>query len=278
QAERELCQFLKRQITVSRRMIRARLEAALSGALRGPWAQLQRVFEELLGKLPRRIVASEMLDQLLNWFRDLQEKVEAAYLEASEVAEVVENEALTLGMTTEKTQGMNPREVISEPHIQTTNQPDPVTRNRSETEQAAGATPDPEPAVPIERPGKEEEAQMEARPRGVALDVPTIMQACPEFATWARDIGGYLMDWGDVYRVAGRLRPMIGVSEHAWLAAQEGLGKQTAAAAMALVFDKHAKGEVASPGGYLRGMVEKAGAGELHLERSIYGRLSGQAA
>ena len=47
---------------------------------------------------------------------------------------------------------------------------------------------------------------------------------------------------------------------------------------MALVFDKHCAGEVASPGGYLRGMADKAGAGELHLERSFYGRLSGQAA
>jgi len=47
---------------------------------------------------------------------------------------------------------------------------------------------------------------------------------------------------------------------------------------MVLVFDKHAKVEVASPGGYLRGMVEKAGAGGLHLERSIDGRLSRQAA
>ena len=36
QAERELCQRLKRQITVARRMIRARIEAALSSALRGP--------------------------------------------------------------------------------------------------------------------------------------------------------------------------------------------------------------------------------------------------
>jgi hypothetical protein len=49
-------------------------------------------------------------------------------------------------------------------------------------------------------------------------------------------------------------------------------------AALVLVFDKHCAGEVASPGGYLRGMVEKAGAGELHLERSFYGRLNGQAA
>ena len=42
----------------------------------------------------------------------------------------------------------------------------------------------------------------------------------------------------------------------------------------ALIFDKVNAGEVASPGGYLRGMVEKAGVGELHLDRSFYGRLN----
>ena len=277
QAERELCQFLKRQITVSRRTIRARLEAALSGALRGPWSQLQEVFEGLLGKLPRRIVASETLDRLLGWFKDLQEQVEGAYLKAVRSVEAVEKQSLTQAKTSDMTQEMNPREVISEPHIQITNQPDPVTRNSSEKEEAAGVAREPEPAVPVEGSAPEE-GQNRPEQHAVALDVPTIMQACPEFATWARDLGGYLKDWGDVYRVAGQLRPMIGVSDHVWMAAQEGLGKQAAAAAMVLVFDKHAKGEVASPGGYLRGMVEKAGAGELHLERSIYGRLSGQAA
>jgi len=114
--------------------------------------------------------------------------------------------------------------------------------------------------------------------RGTAIDLGTVMQACPEFASWARNMGGYLKDWGDLYRVAGKLRPMIGVSEHAWHVAQDRLGKQVATAALVLVFEKHCAGEVASPGGYLRGMVEKAGAGELHLERSFYGRLSGQAA
>ncbi len=38
------------------------------------------------------------------------------------------------------------------------------------------------------------------------------------------------------------------------------------------------KASLQEKGGYLRGMVEKAGAGELHLERSFYGRLSGMAA
>jgi hypothetical protein len=37
---------------------------------------------------------------------------------------------------------------------------------------------------------------------------------------------------------------------------------------------KHSTGEVKSSGGYLRGMVEVAQAGELHLDRSFYGRLS----
>ncbi|MEM8572799.1 MAG: replication initiation protein RepC, partial [Pseudomonadota bacterium] len=112
----------------------------------------------------------------------------------------------------------------------------------------------------------------------MAVDVRTVMQACPEFAFWSRNMCGYLRDWGDLYRIAGDLKKIIGISDHAWIAAQEVMGKQMAAAAMALVFDKHAKGEVSSAGGYLRGMTEKAGAGELHLERSFYGRLSGQAA
>ena len=77
---------------------------------------------------------------------------------------------------------------------------------------------------------------------GAALDLPTVMQACPEFASWAHNMGGYLRDWGDLHRVAGQLRPMIGVSEHAWNLAQDRLGPQIATAALVLTFDKHCAG------------------------------------
>lgn len=277
QAQRELCQLLRRQITVSRRMIRARLEAALSAALRGPWAQLQAVFENLLERLPRRVVAAEPLKQLLGWFRDLQNEVETAYLNAAPIDEAVDKPFLIKGKPTNKTQEMNPTEVNSEPHTLVTNQLNLVKCRCSENEQTARVTHKLGPWLPIERE-PENVAYRPMKPRGVALDVPTIMRACPKFVQWARGLGGYPRDWADVYRVVGQLRPMIGLSEHVWLDVQESLGKQAAAAAMVLVFDKHAKGEVASPGGYLRGMVRKAGAGELHLERSIYGRLSNQAA
>ncbi len=277
QAERELCQRLKRQITVARRMIRARIDAALSDALRGPWTQLTGLFEDLLGRLPRRNTASGALARLLEWFRELQERVEATYLKAVRADEAVENMPASTEQEPKEIQEMDPREVISEPHILITTQLNPVTCNRSETEQAAAVVPNAPPEEKVDR--ELEDWVVETRKkRGAALDLPTVMQACPEFASWARNMGGYLKDWGDLHRVVGQLRPMIGVSEHAWNLAQDRLGPQVATAALVLTFDKHCAGEVASPGGYLRGMVEKAGAGELHLERSFYGRLSGQAA
>ncbi len=277
QAERELCQRLKRQITIARRMIRARIEAAFSGTLMGPWEHLSDLFQDLLDRLPRRHIASEKLTRLLEGFRKLQERVEATYFKAVRADEVVENTAETIEQINEKTQKLNPREVSSEPHILTTNQLNPVTCNRSETEQAAGVMPSAPPEEQVDRELANWVAEAQKK-RGAALDLPTVMQACPEFASWARNMGGYLKDWGDLHRVAGQLRPMIGVSEHAWSLAQDRLGPQIATAALVLTFDKHCAGEVASPGGYLRGIVQKAGAGELHLERSFYGRLSGQAA
>lgn len=277
QAERELCQRLKRQITVSRRMIRAQIETALTGGYTGPWTQLSNHFEDLLGKLPRRHTASEALERLLAWFKELQMRVERTFLRESEVVEVVDNAGIDTVEVSDVTHKLNPTGVNNEPHILITKQLDPVTSNSSEKEEAAGVVPNAPPEEQID--SELEEWVAETRKlRGAALDLATVMQACPEFASWARNMGGYVKDWSDLYRMAGQLRPMIGISEHAWHVAQDRLGKQVATAAFVLVFEKHNAGEVASPGGYLRGMVEKAGAGELHLERSFYGRLSGQAA
>ena len=277
QAERELCQRLKRQITVSRRMIRARIDAAFSGVLNGPWTQLADQFEELLSRLPRRHTASQALTSLLKWFRELQERVETTYLKAVRADEVVDSEEDSIEYVPNETQEMNPKGVTSDPHILITNQLNPVTCKSSENENAAGVVPNEPTEENVDRDLEDWVAETRKQ-RGAALDLPTVMQACPEFASYAHNLGGYLKDWGDIHRIVGQLRPMIGVSEHAWNVAQDRLGPQMAAACLVLVFDKHCTGEVSSAGGYLRGMVEKAGAGELHLERSFYGRLSAQAA
>ncbi len=105
-----------------------------------------------------------------------------------------------------------------------------------------------------------------------------LMASCPHFAEMARATGGYLRDWNDVHRAAANLRPIVGISEDAWNVANKVLGPAAAAASLALILDKSTTGEVKSPGGYLRGLVERAQVGELHLDRSFYGRLGGQAA
>jgi replication initiation protein RepC len=48
------------------------------------------------------------------------------------------------------------------------------------------------------------------------------------------------------------------------------MGRELAAVALAIVSSKEAEHFRTSPGGYFHGMVAKAKAGELHLERTVW--------
>ena len=274
QDDRQFCQRTKRQITITRRIIRAKVDQALENALHGPWRELSAAFEALLSKLPRGNATPERLLDMLEWLSELKDSVENAFQAALiHGDEVVENTAQTQGQVSNETQYMDPKGVTADPHILDTNQLNPVSSNTLDKRNAARAaqempTPDPVGSKDINW------STFGKKGRGAEIDIATVMQSCPSFAEIARDLGGYVTDWEQLHRLAGQIRPMVGISEDAWGVAQQRLGPQMAAAALALIFDKFNAGEVASPGGYLRGMVEKAGAGELHLDRSFYGRLN----
>ncbi|MEI2387496.1 plasmid replication protein RepC [Breoghania sp. JC706] len=106
------------------------------------------------------------------------------------------------------------------------------------------------------------------------LTLRTILFACPAFAETAHGLGRYIRNWREFALAADTIRPMVGISGDAWQGARAALGERRAAAALALIADKVAEGSVASPGGYLRGLIAKAERGELRLARSVYGRLS----
>ena len=270
QAERALCQRLKRQITVARRMIRARLMDALADSLRGPWDQLVSMFDMLLAKLPRRPKGSGQLQQLLVAFDALQTDVETAYCEISKSADQDEDTVLEpTGIAPE----MAPKEAENEPHILTTNKLNPVTC--SHTVEANGITEYANTTAQNRLPVIPKESISAKQRSDQKLTLKTVMKTCPEFGTWAQTLGSKVTDWGDLHRVAGQLAPMIGVSKQTWHLAEDHLGKDMAACSFALIFEKHSKGELTSPTGYLRGMLRKAAAGELHIDRSFYGRLSG---
>lgn len=111
------------------------------------------------------------------------------------------------------------------------------------------------------------------------LSLEMVMAACPSIKPYLqRPVSG----WPDLIDQCDAMARMCGVNVSA---VQEGLhilGKQQFAVAMAIVLHKSlAEDEtkrVKKPGGYVRGMIAKAVSGELHLDRTIFGLLSEQAA
>jgi Replication protein C C-terminal region./Replication protein C N-terminal domain. len=88
-----------------------------------------------------------------------------------------------------------------------------------------------------------------------------------------RPLRPYLADdrpsWSEVVDAADYLRSSLGISRSAWIDACHTLGRNDAAAAVAIIA---ARGdEITSPVGYLRGMTGKARAGRLNLMGSLWG-------
>lgn len=277
QEDRRLCQSLKHQITVVRRIIRAKLDIALEQGLKGPWSQLAQNFEILLQRLPRRNESIERLLDTMDGFASFKAKVERIFQSAFEPEHQEANQGGLYNVKpSEESDNMAPTGTKNGTHILFTNQPNPVSSKINETRRESrnpGGSQQPEvEEVPNEEISWDVGGNQSLRSD---VEISTVMAACPNFAEIARDLGGgYLRDWSDFHRITTQIRPIVGISEDAWNKAQEVLTPLVAAAAVALVYDKHAAGEVNSPGGYLRGMCEKAKTGELHLERSFYGRLS----
>jgi replication initiation protein RepC len=92
-------------------------------------------------------------------------------------------------------------------------------------------------------------------------------------AKLSRPLRAYLADgrpgWSDVVDAADYLRAGLGIGRSAWIDACHTLGRNDAAAAVAVIAARG--GEIASPGGYLRGMTGRARAGRLNLMGSLWG-------
>ena len=76
--------------------------------------------------------------------------------------------------------------------------------------------------------------------------------------------------WPEIVDAADWLRHDLGVSKSLWGDACLAMGRELAAVALAIVSTKEAEHFQTSPGGYFHGMVAKAKAGELHLERTVW--------
>jgi replication initiation protein RepC len=76
--------------------------------------------------------------------------------------------------------------------------------------------------------------------------------------------------WPDIIDAADWLRHDLGISKSLWGDACLAMGRELAAVALAIVSTKREEHFKTSPGGYFHGMVDKAKAGELHLDRTVW--------
>jgi replication initiation protein RepC len=87
-----------------------------------------------------------------------------------------------------------------------------------------------------------------------------VLDACPDIADYAKTGSA---NWRDFLATAAVIRPVIGVSSSAWEEARDVMGEGQASTVAAAILQR---GEaIASAGGYLRDLTEKARAGKFSV-------------
>ena len=294
QAERDLRKALRRQITILRRSVRAMLdEAAAGGRAQEPfWQGVAAGYGALMARLEGAATTNDALCDVHEAFTALRQEGEEALR-----AEAACHKSPSDCPEIENSNNTNPSGAARDPHIPITNhrqsvkgngleeactwperRQEPQTREPVATGRQEEATVWPQSAARAGE-GEEDTKSPTGKTTGAGhgeagLTLRTLLFACPAFAETAHGLGSYIRNWRELVAAAETIRPMVGISGDAWQGARTALGERRAAAALALIADKVAEGSIASPGGYLRGLTEKAARGELHLARSVYGRLS----
>ena len=97
------------------------------------------------------------------------------------------------------------------------------------------------------------------------------MKACPDIADYAK---GGISSWRDLLATATVVRSMLGISPSAWEEAQAVMGEMQAAVVVACILQRGAA--IRSAGGYLRGLTEKARAGEFSLGPILMSQVNAQ--
>ena len=272
---------LAHQFTRQRKMLTSILEAASENELPGPWDDCAEELETLAYARRGRCDTAR-LESLCDRIAAVLERANTAYTAAVDrfrsgaTARPAPAKATTGARDNPFDTNMSPLGSISEPHIQNTTEKKihDLYKGRRRAANAAqsglldagnagedGFGIKPESAVAPAQDGK-----INAQP----IDLTTIKTLCPGFWQWVYAKGG-APTWDDVIAAAATtVRAGLQIPESTWKAAAHLLGRERAAVAVALIFEKNAEGIITSPGAYLNSMVTRAEQGRFHLEPSLF--------
>jgi replication initiation protein RepC len=244
-AERETMGRLRRRATIARKGIVQILETACDYALEGEeWGMLERDAQAIVRALKR----AERPDDMEVGVTSLEQRQREARARLEMLLKNVKK---------------TPSGAENEPHQYTYNpnpypSQDTVIAAKTSNEAAepfVSQTPEPEPQ---KRPEK-------GSVHGVRPD--DLVRLAPRLRSYLRRPNP---TWPEIIDAADWLRHDLDVSKSLWGDACVTMGRDLAAVALAIVSTKDPEHFRTTPGGYFHGMVQKAKAGELHLERTVW--------
>ncbi len=242
--ERQEMARLRRRATIARKGITQILETAHDYGLQGEeWALLAQETRQLTRLLKDAVGPADMESGVVS-------------LEGRQTAARERLEALLESVETV------PREPENRPHNTATTE----SYNLSDTvvafrESSQGGT---EPEL---YPSTSSSGLGSAPTIGLNLTPGELVRLAPRLKPY---LNGPDPTWRDLVDAADWVRNDLGISKPAWGEACLLLGRIGAAIAVAIVSTKEAGYFQTSPGGYFRGMLDKAKAHELNLDRTIW--------
>jgi replication initiation protein RepC len=244
-AERLAMGRLRRRATIARKAIAQILETAAEYAIEGEeWITLARETEALT----RALRAVERVDEMETGVASLERRQQAA------------RERLELLLGTVES---DPKGAENRPHQHNYNPTlDPDQDTVIAAKGCSGAGEESVSQIPASVPPKSPEKGMV---HGIRPD--ELVRLTPKLQPYLRRPNP---TWPDLVDAADWLRHDLGVSKSLWGNACLAMGRELAAVALAIVSTKEEEHFRTSPGGYFHGMVAKAIAGELHLERTVW--------
>jgi replication initiation protein RepC len=244
EAEARAIKLARERITLCRRDIAKMISTGIEEGVptrrggQGPsdWAEVHAGFRSIVEGIPRTATRVQL---------------EGAAEELSQLADDV----LNLLETHVKTTNMSANESHCERHIQNSN-PNPFTDLEPDLQEGRAARAVPEP--------------QSTRIAEIAYPLGMVMNACPDIADYAKN---GISSWRDLLATAAMVRSMLGISPSAWEEAQAVMGEMQAAVVVACILQRGAA--IRSAGGYLRGLTERAKAGEFSLGPILMSQING---
>jgi replication initiation protein RepC len=244
-AEREAMGRLRRRATIARKGIVQILGTACDYALEGEeWGTLERDAQAIVQALKR----TERPDDMEVGVTSLEQRQREARARLEMLLKDVKK---------------TPSGVENEPHQYTYNpnpypSQDTVIASKNSSEAAEPFVSQSPESEPQKRPEK-------GSVHGVRPD--ELMRLAPRLRSYLRRPNP---TWPEIIDAADWLRHDLDVSKSLWGDACITMGRDLAAVALAIVSTKDPEHFRTTPGGYFHGMVQKAKAGELHLERTVW--------